>query len=146
MVVPGSVTYGFRRSAARQCEGTYTIRPSGDRNMTRMASHPQFNLATPLRLTVPVDLAFKLIQQIPHSTCRTAALQNWHTSDDGIVVPESVNWLFCWAKTGMGNRAAADEARRVFDRIMPLNFEHYDAAVDHEYARGHRYLSQTHPG
>lgn len=33
---------------------------------------------------------------------------------------ESVNWLFCWTKTGMGSRPAAKEAQRVFDAILPV--------------------------
>jgi hypothetical protein len=99
----------------------------------------QANIAHPLHLTVPVDEARRRIYLIPHATCQYAAEHHWNVLDDGTVPEESVNWLFCWAKTGMGSRPAALAARSVFDGILPTTFVQYDAAVDHEYARAHRY-------
>lgn len=98
----------------------------------------------PMRLTVTVDQARRLIEQIPHNTCRSAAERCWNISDEGVVQEESVNWLFCWGKTGMGSRTAADEAQRVFDAILPVAFSRYDHLVDHEYARTHRYIAKGH--
>jgi hypothetical protein len=97
-----------------------------------------------MRLTVTVDQARKLIEQIPHNTCRSASEQCWNVTEDATVPEESVNWLFCWGKTGMGSRAAAEEAKRVFDAILPVAFSRYDHAVDHEYARTHRYIVKAH--
>ena len=93
-----------------------------------------------MRLTVSVEHARKLIEKIPHGTCRSAAEQHWNVEEDATVPEESVNWLFCWGKTGMGSRTAAEEAKRVFDAIMPVAFSRYDDLVDHEYARTHRYI------
>ena len=95
-----------------------------------------------MKLTVGIDQARKLIDAIPHGTCRSAAQRNWNVADDATVSKESVNWLFCWGKTGMGSRAAAEEAVRVFDAILPVSFSEYDRLVLHEYARTHRYAKQ----
>jgi hypothetical protein len=99
----------------------------------------QSNVAHPMKLIVSVETARRLIEGIPHETCRDAAENNWNVSKDGYVPEESVNWLFCWGKTGMGSAEAAQTARRVFDTILPLSFAEYDTRVDHEYARSHRY-------
>ena len=99
----------------------------------------QSNVAHPMKLTVSLESARRLIEGIPHETCRSAAENNWNASNTGYVAEESVNWLFCWGKTGMGSAAAAEAARRVFDRILPISFAQYDEQVDHEYARSHRY-------
>jgi hypothetical protein len=92
-----------------------------------------------MRLKVTTQHARTLIDQIPHSTCVRAAAQRWHVADDGTVRAQSVLWLFCWAKTGMGSPVAAEEARRVFDLILPVTFDQVNARVDHEYARRGRY-------
>lgn len=99
----------------------------------------QSNVVHPMSLTVGVDRARRLIEQVPHATCRSAAQRRWNVADDGTVPEESVNWLFCWGKTGMGSPTAAEEARRVFDAILPVTFSRYDRLVPHEYARSHRY-------
>jgi hypothetical protein len=99
----------------------------------------QSNVAHPMKLTVPVDEGHRLVDGIPHGTCRGAAERRWQVADDGTVPEESVNWLFCWGKTGMGSHTAAVEARRVFDAILPITFARYECLVDHEYARRHRY-------
>ena len=102
----------------------------------------QSNIVFPLRLTVGVDRARNLIEQIPHDTCRSAAQRHWNVADDATVSEESVNWLFCWGKTGMGSRTAAEVATRVFDAILPVAFSLYDRLVAHEYARTHRYIKE----
>jgi len=101
------------------------------------------NIAYPMNLTVGVEQARKLVEQIPHGTCRSAAARHWNVADDGSVPEESINWLFCWAKTGMGSRTAAQEAQRVFNVILPVTFAQYDHLVDHEYARLHRYAGDA---
>jgi hypothetical protein len=100
------------------------------------------NIAHPMRLTVGVDQACKLVEQIPHDMCRSAAERHWNVADDRTVPEESVNWLFCWGKTGMGSRSAAEKAKRVFDASLPISFSCYDHLVDHEYARTHRYIAE----
>ena len=97
------------------------------------------NVAHPMKLIVAVDAARRLIEGIPHETCRAAAENNWNVSKDGYVPEESVNWLFWRGKTGMGSAPSAEEARRVFDTILPISFAEYDTRVDHAYARSHRY-------
>src|SRR5262245_19279429 len=92
-----------------------------------------------MKLRVSPDTARQLIEGIPHQTCRDAAETNWNASLNGYVPEESVNWLFCWGKTGMGSAAAAAEARRVFNTVLPISFTEYDSQVDHDYARSHRY-------
>jgi hypothetical protein len=93
-----------------------------------------------MKLTVGIDEARKLIDAIPHGTCRSASERNWNVADDGTVPMESINWLFCWGKTGMGSRNAAEDAKRVFDAILPITFSQYDRLVDHEFARENRYI------
>jgi hypothetical protein len=97
----------------------------------------------PMKLTVAAADVTRLLGQIPHDTCRKAAQTHWNVAEDGTVAEESVNWLFCWGKTGMGSAAAACEARRVFDAVLPVTFAAYDAVVPHEYARAHRYWNQA---
>ena len=113
-------------------------------NRPEELANVQSNIAHPMRLTVGVDRARKLIEQIPHETCRRAAERHWNVSDDATVPEESINWLFCWGKTGMGSRTAAEKARSVFDAILPVAFSRYDDLVDHEYARTHRYIAEDH--
>jgi hypothetical protein len=98
--------------------------------------------ATRMKLMVPAEDAQRLIDQIPHATCSRAAPQRWRVADDGTVPAQSVLWLFCWGKTGMGSPSAALEARRVFDVIFPLKFDLFDTLVDHEYARKCRYAAR----
>ncbi len=99
----------------------------------------QTRIDYPMRLTVTADQSRKLIENIQHKTCRNAVERCWSVTDDGKVSEESVNWLFCWGKTGMGSRTAAEEAKRVFDAILPVTFSRYDDLVAHEHARKRHY-------
>ena len=101
------------------------------------------NIFHPMKLTVGIDEACRRVEQIPHATCRSAAEHHWNVFEDRSVPEESVDWLFCWAKTGMGSAAAAREAKNVFDAILPVSFVEYDSSVNHEYARAHRYSAQS---
>ena len=58
------------------------------------------------------------------------------------VTAQSICWLFCWGKTGMGSQPAADEAQRVFDAIFDRSFDWFDARVAHEWARSVRYTKK----
>jgi hypothetical protein len=97
------------------------------------------DISFPMRLVVSAQEARAFIDQIPHATCRAAAGTRWFVQPDGLVPEKSVNWLFCWAKTGMGSHKSAIEAQSVFDRILPVKFLDYDSTVAHEYARKKRY-------
>lgn len=101
------------------------------------------NVFHPMRLAVGADEARRRIERISHATCRRAAERHWNVLEDGSIPEESVNWLFCWAKTGMGSAVAAKEARDVFDAILPFTFAEYDHGVNHEYARAHRYTTEA---
>lgn len=92
-----------------------------------------------MRLLVDNAEAERLVASIPHRTCVDASENNWIVSDQGNAKAQSVLWLFCWGKTGMGSREAARVSREVFDQIFPIKFTQFDALVDHEWARANRY-------
>ena|ERR1022692_3304464 len=92
-----------------------------------------------MRLLVSNEEAEQLIGTIPHRTCVDASRNHWIVSDQGDARAQSVLWLFCWAKTGMGNRKAERAARDVFDRLFAMKFSAFDDRIDHQYARDHRY-------
>jgi hypothetical protein len=92
-----------------------------------------------VRLKVPAAKALELVRRIPHSKCQRAVPNNWKVDRSGNVTPESVDWLYCWAKTGMNSQRAADFAKQVFDAIFNMSYADYDAHVDHEEARRNRY-------
>lgn len=92
-----------------------------------------------MQLLVSNAEAKRLVESIPHNTCVDASALHWSVSDQGNANAQSVLWLFCWAKTGMGSRRAADAAKAVFDQLFPVKFGEFDARVDHEYARDNRY-------
>ena len=92
-----------------------------------------------MKITVSEKQSRALIDQIPHPICRKAAIHRWFFEGNGIVADKSVNWLFCWGKTGMGRPAAAHQAVTVFNSIFPVTFAQYDGTVTHEHARKHRY-------
>jgi hypothetical protein len=83
--------------------------------------------------------ALRLIQSIPYASCIKRGKHNWVVSDQGNATAQSALWLCCWAETRMGNREAARAAKEVFDQIFPVKFVEFDAQVDHDYARDHRY-------
>jgi hypothetical protein len=92
-----------------------------------------------MSLTVSNEEALRLIDGIGHATCAGAASSRWQVTDSGKVRAQSVYWLFCWGKTGMGSPAAAREARHVFDLIFPVKFSRLDALVPQAHARKRRY-------
>jgi hypothetical protein len=94
-----------------------------------------------MRLTKSNDEARKLILSIPHKTCSNAIDRHWKVAADGTVRPQSVLWLFCWAKTGMNSEEARQVSVRIFNAILPISFTQFDEAVSHEYARKARYSS-----
>jgi hypothetical protein len=92
-----------------------------------------------MRLKTSAEEAGKLILSIPHKTCAKAMSDHWRVEANGAVRAQSALWLYCWAKTGMNSEDARIGAAEVFDRVMPITFAQFDRAVEHEYAREHRY-------
>ena len=89
-------------------------------------------------LRVSAKEAKGLIASIRHDNCRNSISTRWHVGKVGVQGP-SVLWLFCWGKTGMGSNEAAEDARRVFDKLFWVNFKEFDSRIDHKWARGERY-------
>ena len=87
--------------------------------------------------------ASELLGNIPNKTFERALERNWHCNDEGYISAQSVLWLFCWAKTGMGSQWAAMEAQSVFDRIFPFTYNFFDSRIDHEWARKMRYSKEN---
>lgn len=93
-------------------------------------------------LKVSRDQAVARLEGIPHQRCRDGIPLHWHVDDDGHVQAQSVCWLYCWGKTGMGSLDAAHEAQRVFNGILDISFNSFDACIDHEWARWARYADE----
>jgi hypothetical protein len=91
-------------------------------------------------VTKSADEVDRLLRDIPHKTCTNAIDKYWKVGQDGRVRAQSVLWLFCWAKTGMGSEAARMQSVEVFNKVLPTRFEELDAVLDHDYARRARYL------
>ena len=94
------------------------------------------------RMRVSNDTALQLLDQVNHSNFRRALHRRWEVFSDGRVKPQSVMWLFCWAKTGQNSATAAEAARNAFNEIVSRPFAWYDARVPHAFARRARYSSQ----
>ena len=92
-----------------------------------------------MKLKTSAEEAGRLILSIPHKTCAKAMNDHWRVEASGAVRAQSALWLYCWAKTGMNSEDARIVAAQVFDQVMPITFAQFDSAVDHEYAREHRY-------
>jgi hypothetical protein len=94
-----------------------------------------------LKLKVSKEESLNQLRSIRHSKCQSAIENNWRVDDDGTVKTQSICWLFCWGKTGLGSLDAASDARYVFDKIFNITFDFFDSRVPHEWARKARYLS-----
>lgn len=92
-----------------------------------------------MTLLVTNEEAAQLIEAIPNRTCVDASRNHWIVSDEGNARAQSVLWLFCWAKTGMGRKNAERAARETFDLLFPIKFAEFDARIAHQYARDNRY-------
>jgi len=92
-----------------------------------------------IQMSITFEEAQTLISQIPHQRCRDASINLWKAGGSAGVTAQSICWLFCWGKTGMGSDEAAIEAKRVFDTVFDKPFDWFDSKVDHEWARVARY-------
>jgi len=91
-----------------------------------------------LRLAVSPEQAWRLLQQIEHKKFGDALPTYWRI-EGGAAVPESICWLFCWAKTGINSPRARDDCRRAFERIFPEAFGRLNSSHFHKFARKFRY-------
>jgi hypothetical protein len=92
-----------------------------------------------MKLKIAPAEARSLLYSIPHDICKTGVEPRWKVNEDGDVPAQSVLWLFCGAKTGMGSNQAAHAATRVFDNLFSVRYDKFDLAVDHARARRMRY-------
>ena len=123
----------------RRSSGSPQPRPQSPLNPTLPGSRQMVRGKFPqLTLRVSPDEAVRRLQEIPHSKCQGGVPTKWKVDGSRRVPYQSVNWLFCWGKTGMSSPEAAEESRRVFDDILDMPFAEYDAIVDHEAARNNR--------
>jgi hypothetical protein len=94
-----------------------------------------------IKLKVDPDEALAFLEGIDNEKLRKALPDNWHYYENGYVCAQSVLWLFCWAKTGMGKQETAEEAQAVFDAILPFTYNFMESRLDHEWARKKRYAT-----
>lgn len=95
-----------------------------------------------IKLSVTFGRARALIEEIPHQRCHKGVMRHWNPGGNAGVTAQSICWLFCWAKTGMGSQLAACEAQRVFNAIFNNSFDWFDARVGYEWARDARYTNK----
>jgi hypothetical protein len=95
-----------------------------------------------IKLSVTFEKAKSLISEIPHQCCHKGVMRHWNRGGNAGVTAQSICWLFCWAKTGMGSQLAAGGAQRVFNAIFNKSFDWFDARVDYKWARGARYTKK----
>lgn len=92
-----------------------------------------------IQLRVSKSESISLLSGIQHHTLQDAINRNWTVDDDNYVRAQSVLWLFCWGKTGMGSEVTAYEVRKLWNELFSFSFEAMDSRVNHEYARKMRY-------
>jgi hypothetical protein len=76
--------------------------------------------------------AMRLLQTIPHSKCVQSIPTNWEVESKGHVHYHSVCWLFCWATTGMSSQEAAARSREVFNQILNISYNQFNAAWNND--------------
>ena len=91
-------------------------------------------------LRVSREHALTVLDRVDHATYRKALVDgHWIVDSDGHVKAQSVCWLFCWAKSGMGSERVAEAARLAFDEILDVPYLEFDAHVNHDWAKKVRY-------
>lgn len=92
-----------------------------------------------MKLQCSSDEALKALQSVPHKTFQNAIFTYWHVDAKGNVSPQSVLWLFCWAKDGMGSEAVREKSQKAFNELLEIPYEEFDHKIPHEWARQKRY-------
>ena len=95
-----------------------------------------------IRLNCSAREAQVALAAVPHKRFQDAIAGHWRVVD-GTIVSQSVCWLFCWAKNGMGSLKAAQAAQDAFDTVSEVSYSLFDARVGYEWAREHRYAEST---
>jgi hypothetical protein len=91
-----------------------------------------------MRLSYTASL--KLLDSIPHAAFQKARENNWRLNPKSKIEPQSICWLFCWAKTGMGSEKAKRESEKVFDELFGKSkFLNFDLRIGHNCATWARY-------
>ncbi len=98
-----------------------------------------------MKVSTSFSTAKKLLGEIPHITCQRAIQNRWRRDSNDGVTAQSVLWLFCWAKNGMGSGAAESKAKEIFDHLRPegRSFADFDRRVGYPYAVRNRYSSDA---
>ena len=96
-----------------------------------------------IKIKVSLDEADELIKSISHKTFQEARKNYWRINEDGSIWAQSVLWLFCWAKTGMGSKKTAQVSQEIFDKIFTFSYNFFNSRVPHNYARENRYLNKN---
>jgi len=92
-----------------------------------------------IKLRVAPDDAQKILRMVDHGKYLDALDSHWQVFEDGHPRAQSICWLFCWSKTGINSKRAAQEATKVFNRLFDKSFEWFDRRVPHNWARSARY-------
>ena len=100
-----------------------------------------------IKLKVSPNLAEQKIRLIEHPVCNRGADKHWNVKCDKngnyFATPQSICWLFCWAKTGKGSIKAQDQSRKAFDEIFEPSFGWLDSRLDHKLATVWRYSKNS---
>jgi hypothetical protein len=92
-----------------------------------------------VQLIVTKEEALLKLRSIFHQTCQKGIENYWHVNANDSVNAQSVCWLYCWAKTGMGSDKAKLEAQEAFNTVLNINFNDFDTCPDaYEWARKRR--------
>jgi len=94
-----------------------------------------------MKLKIGTDEALGYLIAVDNKGFQKAISEHWHVSKEGFARAQSVLWLFCWAKTGMGSQETAEDVQAVFDAIFPFTYNYFNSSVDHQCAREKRYTT-----
>lgn len=128
-------------------EGLLAGRPSGESQaslqkwLDERSSRPtnRCNGQRLIKLRVAPDDAQRILRTVDHEKYLEALENQWKVFKNGQPCAQSICWLFCWAKTGINSKRAAQEALDVFNRLFDKPFEWFDRRVPHKWARDARY-------
>ncbi len=95
-----------------------------------------------IRALMSFDKSKRLVLAIPHRSAEKAVENNWKQGGTAGVTAQSICWLYCWAKTGLGSEQAARASKEAFNQIFDHSYEWFDSRIDHEWARSARYISR----
>ena len=93
-----------------------------------------------ISLKIAPAMARSYLMSVPNASYRKGLSKYWRVDDNGHVRAQSVCWLFCWAKTGNGDADAKEGAREIFNAVLDIPFDVFDAQVPSEWAEGARYM------